>query len=105
MCTGGSPKYRPRVVDIHNRSSRQKSFVNLGRVIIPFGVNVSETKVGLMLGQSRGHSTSIGPTLCQPLMFAGSRNEMKNGVLGHLCAQTGQTGPGKTPEDGQINRD
>ena len=26
-----------------------------------------------------------------------------NGVLGHLCANIGKTGPGKTPEDGEMN--
>ena len=29
-------------------------------------------------------------------------NEM-NGVLGHHCAHTGQTGPGKPPGDGEMN--
>ena len=26
-----------------------------------------------------------------------------NGVLGHLCAHTGQAGPGEPPEDGEMN--
>ena len=26
-----------------------------------------------------------------------------NGVLGHLCAHIGLTGPGEPPEDGEIN--
>ena len=30
------------------------------------------------------------------------QNIMK-GVLGHLCAHIGQTGPGEPPEDGEMN--
>ena len=26
-----------------------------------------------------------------------------NGVLGHLCANIGYTGPGEPPEDGEMN--
>ena len=26
-----------------------------------------------------------------------------NGVLGHLCAHIGYTGPGEPPEDGEMN--
>ena len=32
----------------------------------------------------------------------GGGNEM-NGVLGHLCAHIGYTGPGEPPEDGEMN--
>ena len=32
------------------------------------------------------------------------KHELMNGVLGHLCAHIGQTGPGESPENGEENQ-